>query len=132
MAKHRISYRQWINNKKKYLTAFEILKYDDCYIDLLEIVNFDSKDVLYNRENHFIRKMDSVNKNSPGAYITLGRQAYNKKYHKDNLDLRHAYKNKKNKCQCGGRYTNARKARHYKTNLHREWLLEKWSEFNHL
>ena len=34
LSKHKANYRDWLKDKKKYTTSYEILKYDDCYIEL--------------------------------------------------------------------------------------------------
>ena len=41
---HLNDYKRYLNNKSsKYLTSFEILKYPDHYIDLLEFLKTDNK-----------------------------------------------------------------------------------------
>ena len=38
LSKHKSVYRTWLKDKDScYVTSFEILKYDDCYIELLEL-----------------------------------------------------------------------------------------------
>lgn len=58
MGGHRSDYKRQHSN----LSSFNILKYDDAYIELIEEVEFESKDHLRAREGHYIRIMDCVNK----------------------------------------------------------------------
>jgi hypothetical protein len=132
MAKHKSKYRRWLNRQDGYTTACELLKYDDCYIDLLEMVIFVNKDMLHSREHYYIRKMNCVNKYRPGEFNRLGRKDYDAEYYKNNREYKLKYKNQKNNCQCGGRYTTTNKSIHFKSNKHREWTVNQWNEFNHL
>ena len=49
--------------KNRYRTSFEIVKYDDCYIELLEEFSCENKNQLQKREGELIResKSDVVN-----------------------------------------------------------------------
>lgn len=58
---HRYDYNCWLKNKKKYVTSFEILKYDDHYIELVEDVECSSRDELRAREGYYIKTLKSVN-----------------------------------------------------------------------
>jgi hypothetical protein len=89
MSGHRSDYKCWINTKKNYVTSFEILKYGDAYIELVEECEYTSKQEMQKREGHFIREMECVNK------IIAGRtraEHYNdnaeeiKKYNIDNAE----------------------------------------------
>jgi hypothetical protein len=63
---HIATYKCYQEGKGNYVTSFEIIKYDDCDIVLLENVNCESKDQLHARERHWIESvMDCVNKNIP-------------------------------------------------------------------
>lgn len=76
MAKHRCDYKRWKEGTMNYVTSFEILQYDDCYIELLEIYPCNCKMELEQREGKFIREMDCVNK------LVAGRNK--KEYNKEN------------------------------------------------
>lgn len=105
LAQHRIAYNLFVDGKRKYYTAFDILKNNDCNIVLLEEVkDCPSKEHLKQRERHYIETMDCVNKNKPirteqetNEYTKVYRTAnkekyrqYQRKYHKtyyqDNKD----------------------------------------------
>ena len=63
LSKHKSNYRDWQNNGKGYMTSFEILKYDDYYIELIEDFPCENKNQLHKREGELIRenKNDCVN-----------------------------------------------------------------------
>ncbi len=66
---HIATYKGYQEGKFKYVTSFEIIKYGDCDIVLLENVNCESKDQLHARERHYIESMDCVNKIIPTRTI---------------------------------------------------------------
>jgi len=59
---HKKKYKRWKNGKTHYVTSFELLKYDDCYIELIEECPCDNRNQLERREGQLIREMDCVNK----------------------------------------------------------------------
>jgi len=59
---HRGKYKLWKNGKYHYVASFELIKYDDCYIELLEECPCDNRNQLERREGQLIREMDCVNK----------------------------------------------------------------------
>jgi hypothetical protein len=76
LADHRGSYRLYLNKKQHYITSFEIVKYEDSYIELIYEGEFDSKDSLMKKEGEYQRAMDCVNK------MIQGRTK--KEYYEDN------------------------------------------------
>jgi hypothetical protein len=60
---HKNSYKN--STKRSYYTAFEIAKYDDFDIILLEGYPCDSKQQLHARERYWIEQLDCVNKTIP-------------------------------------------------------------------
>ena len=78
MHKHRSMYRMYLKGSKKYISSFEILKYDDAYIELLELCPCNMKIELDRREGQLIRSHDCVNKIIPGRT--------RKEYYQDNKD----------------------------------------------
>jgi hypothetical protein len=75
---HRANYKLYLNNKYNYVTSFEIIQYDDCYIELIELCSCLSKEELCKREGEHIRLMHCVNKYIAGRTI--------KQYREDNKD----------------------------------------------
>ena len=62
LSRHRTSYKIWLNGKGNYVTSFEIVKYEDCDIILVEKFPCDSKDELRARETFYIDNNECVNK----------------------------------------------------------------------
>jgi hypothetical protein len=68
LSKHR-------SNKKTYeqkgkgsnITSYQILEFNDAYIELIELCPCSTKEELLNREGHFIRSMNCVNKQIAGG-----------------------------------------------------------------
>lgn len=88
MSDHRSQYKCWLKNDKCKISSYEIMKYDDCYIELIEEGDFESKPALRAREGHFQRTMDCVNKRIENQtqieYKQKHKQeinTYQKKYH---------------------------------------------------
>lgn len=63
---HKTNYKGFQNGKGSYIYSFEIIKYDDCYIELIESYPCKSKSELHRREGEIIRNTDCINKNIPG------------------------------------------------------------------
>jgi hypothetical protein len=66
MADHRGDYKLYLNKKFSYLSSFEILQYNDAYIELLFEGEFSSRNDLDRKEGGFQRSMECVNKNIAG------------------------------------------------------------------
>lgn len=75
---HKTNYNNWLNGKMHYITSYEILKYDDVYIDLIEEYPCENKLQLRKKEGEYQREMDCINKNIAGRT--------NKEYNDDNKD----------------------------------------------
>jgi hypothetical protein len=75
-----------------YLTSFEILKYDDVYIELLENYPCNSREELLMREGQLIRQYinEIVNKNRP-SLTEEERKQYEKNHYINNIDRRKEY-----------------------------------------
>ena len=110
MAEHRGRYKAWkADNSKKYCSSYEIVKYDDNYIELLENYECLTREGLLMREGQCIRDNDCVNKVIPGRT--------RKQHCQDNADKINA----KHACACGGRYTHHNKSHHMKSKKHQEF-----------
>ena len=82
---HKTQYRRF-NNKKYniYYTSYEILKFDDCYIELYEKYPCTDRNELNKREGEIIRSLDCVNKVIAGRtrkQYNIDNKEYLKKYH---------------------------------------------------
>ncbi len=95
---HKSDYKRWKDGKSRFVSSFEIIKYDDCYIELIkEIVC--TKQQLLILEGEEINKYDNcININIAGALINDEQYKckYNKTYkeqHKEyTKDYNHNYK----------------------------------------
>jgi hypothetical protein len=84
---HKAHYKQWQKQNYNYVTSFEIVKYDDCYIELYENYPCNSKPELEKREGQVIRENDdAINR------IIAGRTK--KEYCVDNVDNKKIYDEK--------------------------------------
>ena len=64
---HKASYKGWLESKIEYVTSFEILKFDDAKIELIEEFPCDDIQELRRREGEIIRQTENcVNKHIAG------------------------------------------------------------------
>lgn len=82
MAKHRNNYKNYLLGNNYYTSSFEILKNQDAYIELIEIINFEDKEELKKIENKYINENECVNKRNS----FLNRKIYNKEYNEVNKE----------------------------------------------
>jgi gas vesicle protein len=83
-AGHVGDFKRWLNGCKNYVTSFEIIKYDDYYIELIEYFPCNSKEELHKREGEIIRETENcVNK------VIAGRSQ--KEYCEDNKEKMKEY-----------------------------------------
>lgn len=145
LAFHKYQYNQYQNNNSTYMTSFEIVKYDDHYIELLEDFPCNSKQELQKHEGKIIlQNKDAVNKNIAGRtrkeykidkkneirnnkkeYYKKYKQIFVKKrkqYQQENSDRILEHANQKHICACGGRYTLCHKSQHIKTSKHKQYF----------
>ena len=114
LREHKSDYKSYKKNKKNYISSFSIIENGDYNIMLLEEYqncknNFEKRE----REAFYILKNKCENKNIPNRT--------KQQYYKDKrIDIL-KHQNKKNKCLCGGLYTNAHKAIHNKTKKHNDF-----------
>lgn len=78
LACHRRDYKNYKDGKHTNVTSFDILKYGDAKIYLIEEYPCDNKEQLFAREGYYIKKLDCVNKQIAGR----GK----KQYHQDNKE----------------------------------------------
>ena len=74
---HKKSYERYIKDQKKaFISSFEIFKYDDCYIEIIKACPCKTKEELLREEGILIREMNCVNRKIEGRS--------NKDYYKEN------------------------------------------------
>ena len=77
---HKYDYKQYLNNKSPYITSFEIVNDQTCFVELFAEVYFNDKHELHKKEKIFIQMYSDicVNKNIPTRTI--------KEYNEDNKE----------------------------------------------
>ena len=151
LSAHKTRYRKCIEKKDFcYITSFEIIKEGNYEILLLEECNVSSKKELVERESHYIKTIECVNKVIPNRtdeekmiykkmyrqenlehVRKLDRQSYqrnrdkilekSRKYREEHKEEIYAKQNAKTTCECGGSYSLKHKSQHFKTNKHRDF-----------
>jgi len=93
--KHNINKKEYENGKHNYVSSFEILKYEDHYIELLEEYKCENKTELERREGELIRenKEKCVNIKKYMSRTKEDKKEYNKEYLINNKE--HIYKKNK-------------------------------------
>jgi hypothetical protein len=94
LSKHRCDFNSWKNNIGGYVTSFEIIKFDDHYIELIENYPCNSKNELVKREGQLIRETENtVNKNIAGRNTKEWNEdnkekvsEYKKQYYEENKE----------------------------------------------
>ena len=107
---HKNNYKRYLAGRYHNVTSYKIIKYEDCYIELLEAFPCETKEQLCKREGELIRSHKCVNKCIPCRTRS--------EHYIDNK----AKINEKHLCECGGRYTNNGKSCHIKTIKHQRYL----------
>ncbi len=121
MSTHRSNYKQFLIEGYHKISVFEIFdKYgvQNCRIVLLELVPSDSKDELLQREAHFIKTIQCVNKVMPNR----GKIESAIEYRRKNREMINAKKSSVITCECGKAYTYGHQSRHRKTQPHLEYI----------
>jgi hypothetical protein len=140
MEGHRTNYKKYQNGTYHYVSSFEIVKYEDCYIELLEECKCENKAQLEKREGELIRENVCINKRIPGRtraehyqdtkeqqkqyrednkeHILEQSRQYSRQYREDNKERL----SEKFNCECGGKYQRGTKARHMKSIKHQQHI----------
>jgi hypothetical protein len=150
LSKHMSGYKAYLVNGKRYTSSYEIIKYGDSYIELIEECKCPNKMELCKREGYYIRTERCVNKNIMGRTMKQYRtdnadtikqyrtdnadtikqyradnadtiKEQRKQYRADNADTIKEQRNKKYNCQCGSSYTKQNRSRHLKSLKHQEY-----------
>ena len=135
---HKNNFKKFQAGKYNNVSSFEIIKYDDCYIELYEVFKCENRNELTKREGEIIRlhKNELVNVKIEGRTL--------KEYYVDNADKIKQYKvdnaeklkqyqkqyindnaeklKQKNNCVCGGKYSTFNKSHHLKSKKHINYI----------
>lgn len=66
ISNHRNCYKRYLNGGGNYVSSYEIIKYEDAYIELIFEGEFESKNALHRKEGECIREKNCVNKRIEG------------------------------------------------------------------
>jgi hypothetical protein len=132
---HKGNYKSWLNGNSNYLTSYELLKYDDCKIELIELYPCKCIEELTSREAHFIRTLDCVNKVIPARtkkeYYQENKdrlREQQKEYQKNNKEIiaerKKEYYQEKITCDCDCEIRKDSLTRHKKSQKHIKSLLK--------
>ena len=139
-----------MNGKYHYVTSFEIIKFDDNYIELLQEVEVENKMELRRIEGENIRKHDCVNKCIAGStrketdarYYQANKEQHTEqmavyyvnhkehiatqiaKYYQENKETILAQQSTLYTCACGLVCTVGKKARHEKSKKHQAFVTQ--------
>jgi hypothetical protein len=111
---HRKHYKVYLSGKTNYITSFDIIKFEDNDIQLIENYPCKSKEELHAREGFHIRQSNCVNK------CIAGRSVHT--YYFDNIDKIKQNRNMKNICECGGAFTKRNISTHIKSKKHKKYV----------
>ena len=124
--RHERHYKSFLDGKHNYLSSFDIIKDGEYKIELIENFSCNSKSELCERENHFLKSIECINKYK--SFRTLEDKLEQRK--KDNLLFRlnspekyHLCQERRNIkwiCKCGNECSKRNKARHIKTCNYKE------------
>ena len=142
-AKHKYDYKRYLRNECNYTKAFEIIKYDDCIIELILSYPCENRKELEKKEGEFIKNMKCNNKYIAGRTkkeLEYYKYNNNEKYRLNKLRIgKKSYEKRKDKisairkqiynCDCGKTIQRCAKPRHNKTKYHR---MNIHNIFNHL
>lgn len=132
MARHRKEYRNYLKGGKYYITSFEIFDaygIDNCKIERVEKCPCEDREELRQKEGHYIKTMECVNKQTAGqtdkewrernreTLLLKKRQHYWNKKDEINMKAKEKYT-----CECGSIVRIAGKAEHERMKKHQRFL----------
>ena len=134
MASHRANYKCYLKNKYHYMTAFEIIKFGDAYIELIKKIPCKDKEELHKQEGLYIRKLNCVNKFMPDRKPKESKKAYRLSEHGKAKEKAYQKMRRtiKFNCPCDGTFSLGRGARHRRTFKHKKYLFNLHNELNHM
>ena len=127
LRKHEYNYKAFKNGKYNSVKSFKILEKENYEIELLQEIEFETKNELLVREGYYIRQNRDicVNNNIPCRTIKQYRKdnadkirEVNRQYRKDNMVKIKEQHSEKIECLCGKTYTRHNKVRHNKSKIH--------------
>ena len=125
---HKSKYNLYKNGKYHFVSCFDVLKFDDAKIILIENYKCNNKDELRIRERYFIELNECVNINIPSRNkkrynqefkesIAKQKQLYNKINYEKFLKIKQE-KDINIFCECGKEHKHSNTSRHLRTSYH--------------
>jgi len=129
LSQHKYNYKEYVKGTRpKNITSYEIIKYDDAIVELLEEKEFKDKKEMFGRERFYIESHDNAaNKQIPirtNEETKERKKISDKKYKDKNKDseekkeIKNAYDYKRIECECGCSYFQKHRQRHMRTQKH--------------
>lgn len=124
LKQHQANYKSFKSGiYPNYVTVFKILENEDYTIQLIKSYPCENRQQLNIHEGLIIKQLRNngsnvINKNIAGQTIKESQA----QYRQNNRQKIKDYKNQKHYCQCGGKYSNAHKAKHGRTKRHCEFI----------
>ena len=87
---HKSEYKRYQNVLSRFVSSFELIKYEDCYIELLKEVCCNKRQLL-EIEDETIKNNNCVNKYSTKEWTVETKNEYNKEYKKNNKEKTKEY-----------------------------------------
>ena len=110
LTKHRSDYKRYLEGKMNYVTVFDVTKFNDYYIELLEEFPCENKQQLDQREGYHQREIVCVNMRQAGRTDKQWRLDNDQRL-KDNYKVRII-------CECGTSIIKHTRLRHCKSKKH--------------
>lgn len=144
LSKHKYDFKRHMDGKTKYITSFELLKYTEYRIELVELYPCSNKKALESREGYYIENTPNVvNKQVNGrtkketnkAYYEINKEKVNEKhkqYYQSNKDKLSKHASEQIPCECGINVSRRNISTHRKTKNHTKLMeqLKKLKEEN--
>ncbi len=129
IAKHRFTYKKYLEGKFNYIKSFDILCNNDYSYCVVEEVEYENKWQLLNRERYYIENNECVNKTIPSRtqkqYYEDNKEIikeYKKEYYQNNIEIIKQKQKEKITCECGCEVKRSNLAEHRKTKKHFTYL----------
>lgn len=114
LLRHKLHKKQYERGTYHRVTSFDVLNHPDARIELLE--ECDSKEHLHERERHYIKQLDCVNRCIPGRD--------HREYHQDNKEAIHARKRRKVQCYICDKYFSSSNLASHIRNIHTDSVVD--------
>ena len=119
-SKHQGDYKIYLQDSLKisYISSFEIVKFADCYVEIIKEVICTHDQLLALENEEILKCANCVNMVNPRRRTPEEKLLYQNALYQKRKDII----NEKFNCECGGKYTALHKKLHDKTKLHKDFL----------